>query len=70
MRGFSNKIIYEIEIPGVESIENVSIVQLENSIEIKAFSKDIGYEKILPINFPISKYQLSNGKLILELKEI
>jgi hypothetical protein len=68
IRRLSNKIIYEIDVPDVESIENVSINQLENSIEIKAIGKKTGYEKIIPINFPISSYQLSEGKLILELK--
>jgi hypothetical protein len=68
IRRLSNKIIYEIDVPDVESIEHVSINQLENSIEIKAIGKKTGYEKIIPINFPISSYQLSEGKLILELK--
>jgi HSP20 family molecular chaperone IbpA len=68
IRRLSNKLIYEIEVPGVESIENISINQLENSIEIKAIGKKTGYEKIIPINFPISSYELSDGKLILELK--
>jgi HSP20 family molecular chaperone IbpA len=68
IRRLSNRIIYEIEVPGVESIEHVSIHQLENSIEIKAIGKKTGYEKIIPIGFPISSYELSDGKLILELK--
>jgi HSP20 family molecular chaperone IbpA len=68
IRRLSNKIIYEIDVPGVESIENISINQLENSIEIRAIGKKNGYEKIIPINFPISSYELSDGKLILELK--
>lgn len=67
IRRFSNKIIYEIEVPDVESIEKVSINQLENSIEIRAIGKKTGYEKIIPLNFPISSYELSEGKLILEL---
>jgi len=68
IRRLSNKIIYEIEVPDVESINNISINQLDSSIEIKAIGKKTGYEKIIPINFPISSYELSNGKLILELK--
>ncbi len=69
VRRFSNKVVYEIDIPGVESIKDVSISQMENSIEIKAISKKNAYEKIIPIGLPISKYGLSKGKLVLELKE-
>jgi HSP20 family molecular chaperone IbpA len=67
IRRLSNRVVYEIEIPGVNSIEDISIVKLENSIEIKAISKNKAYAKIIPINLPITDYNLSEGKLILEL---
>ncbi len=67
IRRLSNKVVYEIEIPGVKSLEDVSIIKLENSIEIKAISKDKAYGKIIPINLPIQNLNLSEGKLVLEL---
>ncbi len=67
IRRLSNRVIYELEMPGVKSIEDVSIVKLESSIEIKAISKNKAYVKIIPINLPIENYNLSDGKLILEL---
>ena len=67
IRRLSNKVIYEIDIPGVSSIENVSIVKLEKSIEIKAIAKDKAYKKIINIDLPILKYKLNKEKLILEL---
>ncbi|MCL5018280.1 MAG: hypothetical protein M1416_00735 [Candidatus Pacearchaeota archaeon] len=67
VRRFSDKIVYELEMPGVKSTEDVSVVKLENSIEIKAIGKKKAYTKIIPINLPIKDYTLSNGKLILEL---
>ena len=67
IRRLSNKMIYEIEIPGVNSLEDVSIMKMENSIEIRAISKNKAYKKILPINLPITNYDLSEGKLVLEL---
>jgi len=67
IRRLSNKVVYEINMPGVKSIEDVSIIQLENSIEIKAFAKDKVFYKVIPINLPISDYNLSKGKLVLEL---
>ncbi|MBU1129481.1 MAG: zinc-ribbon domain-containing protein [Nanoarchaeota archaeon] len=67
VRRLSDKVIYEIEIPGVKSIENVSINHLGNSIEIKAVSKDKAYFKIINIALPITNYNLEKDKLVLEL---
>ena len=67
IRRLSNKLVYEIEMPGVKTIENISITQLENSIEIKAIGDKKAYGKIIPISLPIKNYDLSEGKLILEL---
>ena len=67
VRRFSNKMIYEIEMPGVKSLDDISIIKLESSIEIKAVAKGKSYLKNIPINLPIINYNLSEGKLILEL---
>jgi len=68
VRRLSNKIVYEISLPGIERQDNIIINKLENSIEIKAFSKDKVYFKLLPVNLPIINHKLENEKLILELK--
>jgi len=67
VRRLSNKVIYEIEMPGVGSIDDVAIVKLESSIEIKALGKDKAYKKIIPIDLPLRRYRLEDQKLILEL---
>jgi len=67
LRRLGRKVIYEIEVPGVENIEDILINRLENSIEIKALSKDNVYFKTLNVNLPIIGYHLENGNLILEL---
>ncbi len=67
IRRFSNKVTYEIKLPGVRSIKDISIIQLENSIEIKALANNKVFYKIIPINLPIHKYDLSKGVLTLEL---
>jgi|WetSurMetagenome_2_1015567.scaffolds.fasta_scaffold83888_3 hypothetical protein len=67
VRRLANKVIYEIEMPDVKSMDDVSILKLENSIEIKAVGEKKAYKKIIPINLPITNYGLSEGKLILEL---
>jgi len=67
IRRLANKVVYEIKLPGVKSVEDVSIAQFENSIEIKALAKNKVFSKIIPINLPIKNYNLSKGKLTLEL---
>ena len=67
IRRFSNKVVYEINMPGVKEVKDVSIIQLENSIEIKALANKKVFYKIIPINLPISNYNLSGGVLTLEL---
>lgn len=68
VRRLTNKIIYEINLPGVKSLKDIIVNKLENSIEIKAISKDRAYFKLIPISLPIKRYYLTEGVLILELK--
>lgn len=68
LRRLSDKVIYELEIPGINSIKDISIVKLENSIEIKAIAKKNAYQKLIPISLPITKYNIEKGKLTLELE--
>ena len=67
VRRLTDKIVYELDMPDVKK-ENIIITRLQNSIEIKAFTKDKAFFKLIPISLPILKSQLSEGKLILELK--
>lgn len=67
IRRLSDKVIYELEVPGVESLGDVSIAKLETSIEIKAIAKDKAYKKLIRIDLPLKGYKLDNQKLILEL---
>jgi HSP20 family molecular chaperone IbpA len=68
IRRLGDKVIYELELPGIKSLDEVSFVKLENSIEIKAATKKNAYEKIIQIGMPISHYSLEDEKLILELE--
>jgi len=67
VRRLSNKVIYEIDLPGVKE-NDIIINRLQNSIEIKAFTKNKAFFKLIPVNLPITNYSLKKGKLILELK--
>jgi len=67
LRRISNKVFYEVELPGVKTAKDVSIVHLENSMELKAVSDKKAYKKTIPMNFPILDYKISDGKLVLEM---
>lgn len=68
IRRLSDKVIYELDMNGVKSLDDVSIIKLENSIEIKAIGKNKSYYKIIQIDLPIQSTKLSKNKLILELE--
>lgn len=68
VRRFSNRVIYEIDLPEIKSVEDVAITKLESSIEIKAVGKTKSYFKILQVGLPIIGYEIENGKLVLELE--
>jgi HSP20 family molecular chaperone IbpA/ribosomal protein L37E len=69
IRRFSDRVVYELKMPGVKSTKDVSITSLENSLEIKAVAKNKSYFKLIPIGLPVINYNLSKGKLILEFGE-
>jgi hypothetical protein len=66
IKRLGDTILYEISLPNVKSIKDISIVKLESSVEIKAISKSIAYFKTIPINLDLAGYQFSEGKLIIE----
>lgn len=68
LKRIADKISYEIEMPEVNSFEDVSILPLENSIEIKAIGEEKAYSKSIGINLPIIDYAFSEGLLVLEFK--
>lgn len=68
VRRLSDRIVYEILLPGVKDAKNIMITRLQNSIEIKAFTKDRAYFKLIPLGLPIQRQYLDGEKLVLELK--
>ncbi len=68
VRRLSNKIVYEIDLPGVRNLSDIIISRLESSIEIKAIASDTIFFKLLPLNLPVSGYGFKDGKLVMEFK--
>ena len=68
IRRIGEGIVYEISVPGVGSKQDVMITKLENSIEVKAYSKDKCYLKTIPLNVDVIGYAIKDQKLFLELR--
>ncbi|MDP1695455.1 MAG: zinc-ribbon domain-containing protein [archaeon] len=68
IRRFSDKVIYEMTTPGLESIQDVFISKLESGYEIKAIGNKKVYINSLPINLPLRGYALEDGLLLIEFK--
>lgn len=69
VKRLSDKVVYEIFLPGVKSIKDVFVHKLQDSIEVKAFGKDKAYFKLIPVDLNVKRYGLKDELLILELKE-
>lgn len=71
IRRLADRIIYEIVLPDVSSIDDIFIRKFQTSIEVKAFAKARNkvYFKVIPLNMEILHYALQDGKLFLELRE-
>jgi hypothetical protein len=63
-----DKVVYELDVPGVYELDQILINKLEDSTEIKAYSKDKVYTKILPIKLALISYYLKHQKLFLEFQ--
>ncbi|MEK6890759.1 MAG: zinc ribbon domain-containing protein [Nanoarchaeota archaeon] len=66
VRRLADKIIYELEIPGVKSIENVNINVVQGMVEVKAISNKEVFIKELNVNYPLQGYSFGEGKLVLD----
>ncbi len=66
----SERVIYELDTPGIQSLNQVLINQLENSIEVRAYTDKTVFNKTLSIKLPLLQYTIKpeEGKLVLEFK--
>jgi len=61
-------IVYEIETPGLKRKEDVVITELETGVEIRAYSKDNCYVKIIPLKVEILRWKVEKEKVLIEMK--
>ncbi|MEM5798204.1 MAG: zinc ribbon domain-containing protein [Candidatus Aenigmatarchaeota archaeon] len=68
IKRLDSKIVVELDLPNVKSESDISIQELEQSVEIRAIAGKKAYFKIItkPEQFRLVKKRFSNGKLYLE----
>jgi len=66
MKRLNDKIIYEINAPGIKSVDDIFVSKLESGYEIKAIAKNKIYVNSLPINLPIKSFTIIDNKLFVE----
>lgn len=66
VRRFSDKIIYELSAPGIESVKDIFVSKIESGYEIKALAKNKIYVNSLSVNLPLTKYSIDDNKLTVE----
>jgi len=68
IRRLADRIIYEISVPGVKSGKDVMVTKLEDSVEVKAYSRDKCFYKTIPLKVEIIGYYIKGDRLFVELK--
>lgn len=67
IKNFGNRIVFAIKLPSVDP-DDLKLTELDESFEVKAWSKDKAYFKIItvPQGFSLEDQYFENGKLVLE----
>ena len=68
VRRLSDRVVYEIKAPGVDSVNDVFFSKLESGYEVKAIGKKKVYVNSLPVNLPLRGYALRDNKLVVEFE--
>jgi len=68
VRRLSDRIIYEIKVPGLKSIKQVNMTKVNDVFELKLLTEKEAYFKNISINFPLLSYKVEENDLILEFE--
>lgn len=66
VRRLADRVVYEIAIPGVKSLNEININKLEQGVEIKAFSNKDLFVKNIDVNLPLINFYFEDESLVLE----
>src|SRR3989344_2783600 len=65
VKRLGNKLVYELNTPGIASTEDVFVSKLESGYEIKVIGNKKVYVNNFPINLPLRKYSVEQDKLLI-----
>ncbi len=66
VKRLGNKVIYELNTPGIESIDDVFVSKTESGYEIKAIGDKKIFVNTLPVELPLKSFSISDNKLLVE----
>lgn len=66
VRRLSDKVVYELDAPGIESVQDVFVSKVESGYEVKAIGKKKVYINNLPVNLPLKGYAINTKGLTVE----
>jgi len=66
VKRLNDKIVYELNTPGIESADDIFISKLESGYEIKVIGEKKVYVNSLPINLPLMSLSMNKEKLFVE----
>jgi len=65
IRRLSDKIVYELDVPGISSVNDVFISKLESGYEVKAIGDKV-YTNTLPVTLPLRSMSVDKNKISIE----
>jgi hypothetical protein len=66
IRRLSDKVLYELATPGLDSAEDVIVSKLEQGYEIKAIGKNKVYVNSIPLELPLKGFFIDSDRLTVE----
>ena len=66
VRRFSDKVVYDLKMPGIENVNDVFVSKLETGYEVKAIGKKKVFVNSIPVNLPLKGYSINEKGLIIE----
>ncbi|MGV8142696.1 MAG: hypothetical protein ACP5NS_03610 [Candidatus Pacearchaeota archaeon] len=66
VRRLSDKVIYELVTPGVETTDDIFVSKVESGYEVKAVGNKKVYLNSLQIDLPIKKYSVKDNRVTIE----
>lgn len=66
IRRLSDRVLYDLKAPGIETLEDVFVSKVESGYEVKAIGKNKVYVNSLQVDLPLKGYTLHEKGLTLE----